>query len=232
MALLILPGGTDVAEMALFATDVLPEKCPGGKELSNLEDAGVLIRFPTGADGGYLLFAYVDQPIPENVLRFCDLEDAIQGDIALPGGTLAFGGIESVWRNYKPNANIRSDASVPPGNYSVVSYRTEIPDEEFKSARNRALSKKERRFRAIPSFVFPICLLSFVIAGAIQQYFLAAAIVTVLAVWWRWFRRRPMYRFLLAKEKEVHLQFPSIVAELKPNPSFNTDWRDKAAPAG
>ena len=55
MAKLILPGGTDVAEMALFSVDALPAQPPQPAELDALEAQGSLVRFPAGSDGGYLL---------------------------------------------------------------------------------------------------------------------------------------------------------------------------------
>lgn len=217
MTVLILPGGTDVAEMALFATDSLPEECPDQKAIATLAEAGVLLRFPTGSDGGFLLSAYIDQPIPEEVLRFCDLDDAVRSDMTFASGNLAFGGVESAWRTGKPNPNIRSDAVIPPGQYSVVAYRTNIPDEEFETARNHALSKDDRRYLAIPNFVFPIGLIAIVIAGALQLYLPAVTILIALVGWWQWFRQRPTYLSLLTKERQAQVQFPSIVVELKLN---------------
>ena len=214
MTHLILPGGTDVAEMALFASDSLPDETPGNDMVSRLETMGVLLRFPTGSDGSYLLHAYVSEPIPDDVLNYCDREDPITGAIDLPGGKLAFGGIESACRNYKPNPNIRSDAEISPGQYSVIAYKTDIPDEIFEHARSYALTSKERRILAIPSIVFPITLITIVTLCGFRHFGPAGVILGALFAWWHWFKKSSTYRSLLEKDKTVQLQFPSIVIAL------------------
>ncbi len=71
MTHLRLPGGTDVAEMALFDVDARPAARPDDATAAALEASHRLARFPTGGDGGYLLHLYVDEPIPAALQRCC-----------------------------------------------------------------------------------------------------------------------------------------------------------------
>lgn len=55
-----LPAGTDVAEMALFDVDSLPQsQPPDGEGLDELATRKRLIRLPTDGDGDYLLHLYL-----------------------------------------------------------------------------------------------------------------------------------------------------------------------------
>jgi hypothetical protein len=116
--------------MAFFDADSVP------RALSRDEFAFVvlasqerLVRFPTGADGGYLLHVFISQPIPEEVKRYCSTEDVVTGFFSTDSGHIAFGGLESTYAEFEPNSSIRSDGSIEPGRYSYTAYRTEFPDE-------------------------------------------------------------------------------------------------------
>lgn len=86
---LVLPGGTDVAEMALFSLEaVAGVRRIDETAIESLEKQGFAVRMPTGADGGYLLHAYVDEPIPEDVLKHCANDDRI----AQPGDSYGLRG--------------------------------------------------------------------------------------------------------------------------------------------
>lgn len=113
MTTIYLPAGTDVAEMALFDVDAIPCKLPCDVEdFSELASLGQLIRFPTGADGGYLLHLFVDEPIPEDTKRYCRADDQLTGEFCTSEGRIAFGGLESAYAEFKHNANIRADGII------------------------------------------------------------------------------------------------------------------------
>jgi hypothetical protein len=97
MPCLVLPGGTDIAEVGLFSLEALPIKRGVTSEvLEELQRNSQLIRMSTGADGGYLLHAYVDEPVPPDVMRYCSHEDKLAGVFQTETGNVAFGGLESV----------------------------------------------------------------------------------------------------------------------------------------
>ena len=58
MTKLILEGGTDVAEVALFPSDYIVDVDNQNDLFQKMEEKNHLIRLPTGADGGYLLNIY------------------------------------------------------------------------------------------------------------------------------------------------------------------------------
>lgn len=129
MTHLRLPGGTDVAEMALFDVDALPAARPDDSTVAALEASNRLVRFPTGGDGGYLLHLYVDEPIPAELQRYCLADDKLTGAFRTEQGNVAFGGIESTFVGFKPNRHIRADGAIPQGEYCYTAFHTEFPDE-------------------------------------------------------------------------------------------------------
>lgn len=111
-----LPAGTDTAEMALFDPDLVPQSPPRTEEdFDDLITQGGFIRLPTDGDGGYLLHLYVDESPPTKIAQFCVAEDRLAGRFASAKGRISFGGVESAFREFKPNRFIRSDAEIAPG---------------------------------------------------------------------------------------------------------------------
>ncbi len=104
---MVLAGGTDVAEVALFSLDALPQTISDAETISQLQSVHALVRFPTGSDGGYLLHAYVDEPIPSRIDQYCLKDDEIRSRLSLISGRIGFGGVEATFAEFKPNSNIR-----------------------------------------------------------------------------------------------------------------------------
>jgi hypothetical protein len=217
-----LPAGTDVAEMALFDADALPKSLPpNGEGLDELVSRNSLIRLPTDGDGGYLLHLYVDESPPEQVMRYCLTEDKLAGQFAATGGHIAFGGVESTFQDFKPNRFIRSDAVIPAGSYAFTAYRTDIPDEVVTQATQVASTSKERCLDRAPLMV-TLSTLGLAFASAVFNSFLAAGLVLVLGYFcFKVVKRLPGQGALAARREEAQLDFPSIVIELRSNPSFN-----------
>jgi hypothetical protein len=216
-----LPAGTDVAEMALFDVDALPQsRPPNGDGLDELVSTERLIRLPTGADGGYLLHLYVDEPPPEQVMCYCLTEDRLSGQFTATGGRIAFGGVESTFQDFKPNRFIRSDAVIPAGRYVFTAYRTDIPDEVVTQATQVASTSKERWLDRAPLLV-TLTTLVLAFAFAVFKSFLAAGLVLVLGyLSFKAAKRLPGQGALAARREETQLDFPSIVIEMRSNPSI------------
>jgi hypothetical protein len=221
MTRLVLPGGTDIAEVGFFVTDALPlDHCPDPKGLSELERNGKLVRMPTGSDGGYLLHVYADEAIPSELLGHCLRDDKLEGQIHLTSGNVAFGGLESAYQRFKANENIRCDATLPPGAYKFVAYHTEYPDDLVEDDINTGLSKSEQRYLAVPGYAVPVAFVTTAIAVAAQRFAVAAALVASWYLFYRTFRRSAKYQSLRQRRTQRELKYPSIVIEM---------WSDRAA---
>jgi hypothetical protein len=216
MSHLILPGGTDIAEVGLFSTDALPlDRGPTPDALSELQRSGQMLRMPTGADGGYLLHAYVDESIPSEVLRCCSEDDRLVGEFRTTSGNIAFGGLESAFRNFKENHSIRTDATITPGTYRYTAYHTQYSDEVVSADINSSLSKGELRFLAIPGPAGIVTVLAVAIAGTSHHFVFAAVVAALGAIIIRMVVRSTQYKSLRSRKKERELRYPSIVIELR-----------------
>ena len=217
MAKLVLAGGTDVAEMALFDVDALVRDRPDSDDIKNIETRGSALRFPTGADGGYLLHAYLDEPIPADLLKYCVAGDRKSAILTVSSGNIGFGGIESLYSTFKSNANIRADGKVVAGNYDVTAYRTEYPDQLIEDAVKSRIGSSGTRIEKLPGYIIPIALVS-TIAAFFASGWLAALCavlvgVTTLVVYFR----TPLVRRISNARRDVEMGYPSIVVHMRSN---------------
>lgn len=222
MTSVYLPAGTDVAEMALFDVDALPRALPRDVEdFDHLISQARLVRLPTGGDGGYLLHLFVNEKIPADTQRYCLAEDKLTGDFYTSGGRIGFGGMESAFAEFKPNANIRSDGLVEPGRYAYTAYRTEFPDELVDEAMRVERTTGERWLGRTPLLaVLTLFAAAFVLAIA-HQFVTAGLLFLGSFFIVKWLRGLPAYQALLARRKQAQLAFPSIVMELRSGPLAN-----------
>jgi hypothetical protein len=228
MTCLRLPGGTDIAEMALFDVDALPQKQPRNQSfIAPLVEQERLVRFPTGADGGYLLGLFINEPIPADIKRYCDLDDPLTGYFRTTGGRIAFGGSESAYAQFKPNSNIRADGVIEPGRYAYTAYHTDVPDEVYEQMVphiERTTGEWWLEVAPVPVFLMFAAAFGALIFGvlinvpSLRAWALAALAGGFIAVKAR--RKMPVYQTLMAKreqdrrEEELHAP-PSIVIELR-----------------
>jgi hypothetical protein len=226
MPRIALPGGTDVAEMALFSIDALSgEGCPDPATLASMEAQNFVMRFPTGSDGGYLLHVYLDEAIPEEVMRYCVLDDALKGRLKIEHGRLGFGGSESLYANFESNSSIRTDARVPPGEYDVIAYHTEYPDELIEAAVKAKIGEKASKFLALPGYVIAVTVLFAAIAIVTQAWYLAVSIAGAAFFGLRFlFFNNDRIKLLQEQKQSVELSYPSIVVQMLSRSS----WRQKA----
>lgn len=216
MPILILPGGTDVAEMALFALDSLPKnQCPDAEQLDELERQGQLVRMPTGADGGYLLHAYVDEPVPPDLLQFCSMEDKLTSVFRPVSGNVAFGGLESTYQEFKANDAIRSDGIIMPGSYALAAYHTDFPDDLVDRTVNEGLSTGDLRFLAMPGYAIFLALVSMIATLATGHFAISLGLGIVWYVVFRFYLRSPRYLRLQKLRSERQLSYPSIIVDLR-----------------
>ena len=217
MTKFVLAAGTDVGEMALFSVDALSgDRCPHPDVIKAMEEQYLVVRFPTGSDGGYLLHAYVDEVIPHEVAKYCVKEDQKSGRLFLSGGRLGFGGIESLFMSFKPNPNIRSDCMLSAGDYEVTAFRTIYPDEFIEAAVEAKIGKDGLRLLTLPAYVIAIAVLLTLFTLAMQLWYTAAAIVvaTILGLKVFFFSKLNIKR-LQEEKKSIEMGFPSIVVEMR-----------------
>lgn len=214
-----LPGGTDVAELALFDVDAAPVDEPPDREgIDALEASRRLVDFRTGGDGGYLLDLYVDEAVPEAVRRYCARDEMKEGTFLTATGAVAFGGVESAYQRFEPNANIRCDASIKAGRYAYSVCPTDFPDELVDAAIRVERNATERWISRAPPLLFvsiAVMLVALVTAG----WSMAAGVVGLLGVVaFRWLLRHPIRRELQARRHEAQLAFPTFVMKLRSLP--------------
>lgn len=221
MPRIVLEGGTDIAEMLLFGTDDLPTGKTGSAELSRLIDSNRAIRMPTGGDGGYLLHLYIDdEEIPDDTKQFCIADDSIESEFDAGSGRIAFGGVESAYADFVPNANIRSDAEIPPGRYRAVAFRTEYPDALIETAIKDAVGPDGERALAVPSKIVLGTIAAtvlFVVVGVnVNTLGLVGAVISLVAgvTWYRSYTGTAAYRALEEKQRLAQVDYPSIVIRL------------------
>lgn len=221
MAKLVLAGGTDVAEMALFSIDALPnDRPPDEQSLKCMEEQGVLIRFSTGADGDYLLHAYLNEDIPAEVRRHCVVGNAKAGRLRLASGRIGFGGSESLVSTFAPNQAIRADSTVPPGDYEVTAFHTEYPDELIETAVEARLGVGGNKLLNLPGKVIGIAALLTVIAFSMKAVFVAMVIVAATFVGLRYlFFKNPKIQALEREKRSIESSYPSIVVEMRSTPA-------------
>lgn len=219
MSRVILAGGTDAGEVALFSCDALPER-PGGDAIGALESAGRALRLETRTDGSYLLHLYVDQPAPPEIEAWLDANDTVEYDFVTESGRIGFGGVESACAGFEPNPAVRTDAEIPPGRYRAVAFYTNYPDErleeEIEAKLGKAGAVKVNRPANI-TIAAAILVVSMIILGVADTpwYFAAAAAVAAGAGFWvRRIKRTGEYRELVAAKRDVERRFPSVVVKL------------------
>jgi hypothetical protein len=220
---LILEGGTDVAEVALFSVDDLPQMSDSTAGVVELEERDKLVRLPTGSDGAYLLHVHVDEPIPADIKKYCVDSEVLTSDFETMSGNIAFGGAESAFSDYKPNPNIRSDTRVPPGRYRAIAYHTDYPDNLIEDAIESEIGthgvKKLEFAGTIIMIIVGLVLIAptlMIVLFRSPAVAFGSALASVLGgmLWHRTYTRADDYKALTRRSREIQKEYPSIVIRL------------------
>jgi hypothetical protein len=218
---LILEGGTDVAEMALFCSDSISNKQPDNEIISKLEKDNALIRLSTGADGGYLLHLYVDDEIEDTAFDYCCKDDLIKGRFKTQEGNISFGGLESVTSSFEPNKNIRSDGCINKGVYDYFAYRTEYPDDLIEDEVINIIGKEGYRYLNKVGIVIwlNVIVFIFLITLTFSKSIFFALPAILVAVWAKtWLKKyttSSKYLMLENQKLEIERKYPSIIIKLE-----------------
>ena len=227
--------GTDVAMIGAWDLDrnAQPFTAEEFKRLTDTLDAdaeqGHLFVLHTGSDGGGPVDAYVDEPVPANIMaRLTPLGDALV--LALPSGQLIIDGVE-FYRARKPDASLASRAvAVPPGDYLLRCYTPEDDEQEARPRPERDLEsivgKDELRYYERVTrggcLVGLGLLLLFPILGPLAGWRIAfaATVVAVIGFFYvrEWvLRRNPRFSRLreAVAAHRLGTQEPTFVLELR-----------------
>jgi hypothetical protein len=214
MTHLSLSGGTDVAAMALFSIDAASERSDP-ETLDRLEAQGFMLRFELGGDGGYLLHAYIDEPVPDSVMKYCELEETRTKRLQVGATGIGFGGAETVVRGVDPNLHMRTDARVPAGEYDVTAYLTNYPDELLEAELDAVLGRGGRRLLDLPGYIIGLGVV--VVGGCllVGEYVAAALVSAAIFAGMKWgYFRNPRIQQLQRDQEAIEMKYPNIVVQM------------------
>ena len=133
----VIEAGTDAATLILYDPEVLPTDFDSGTHddpvgfLEQLHAQGRVYWINTGADGAYLLHAYVDEPIPFSLgAHFKDpvVVEAFHvpsGRLYFVGSEFAGSGVDAALERY---SHMGGSFTLRPGVYRLTMARAEYPD--------------------------------------------------------------------------------------------------------
>jgi tetratricopeptide (TPR) repeat protein len=213
---IVLPGGTDIAEVALFSLDSLPKSSEHDAEsAAALEAQYQAIRIETGSDGGTLMHLYVDVPAPDLVLKFRVPDSGRTGVLRAVSGRIAFGGVESMCSDFRENPNIRSDAEIASGEYDVDLWFMAYPGEMIEEALQRNSPGMFTPWMKIRPALIAVSVIGALWALFVASWWPAAGLLILAVATATWHFRSPARRAALDRAREVERNFPTLVAELR-----------------
>lgn len=223
MSKLVLEGGTDVAEVALFCVDGIPETLSDEESVTEMQNRRTLIRLPTGADGGYLLHLYVAEAIQDETRKYCVEEDKLTGEFITKGGNVGFGGLESTYSKFEPNKNIREDGKIEQGSYLYSAFHTDFPDEFIEEAIHNEIGPEGVRKLdvsgkiVLAGVVAFLALLFFAFKSSYAFFLGAFAVVPLTMFAFKKYTGTESFKRIEKLKHEVEKHFPSIVIQLDKN---------------
>lgn len=214
MTHLSLSGGTDVAEMALFSIDFAGERSDPDS-LERAESDGFMARFELGGDGSYLLHAYVDEPVPDSVMKYCEVEQIRTKRLRVGTSGVGFGGSETAVSGVWPTPHMRTDARIPAGDYAIAAFLTNYPDEMIEAELTAVLGRANRRLLDLPGYVIGLGVIA--VGGCLLVGKYVVAVVTAAAIFaglkWLYFRN-PRIKQLEQDQLAVEMKYPNIVVHM------------------
>jgi len=229
----IVAAGTDAASLLLFDPGALPDDYDAqmqgnpGEMLERLSSEGRLRWINTGADGAYLLHAYVEEAMPESLRQYA--RDPITVEhFSIPSGQLYFTGAECGFQRddsfLREHPHMGGAFPLPPGDYRLTLFRTEYPDgfhEELLRGRVTPLAYRLHQGMgclvgvAVAAVIAAAVTLFLRPRGFWLRYILPPAILLAMLPFLA--RRLAPFREASRQVKELEREYPSIIAELHRN---------------
>jgi len=220
MPILVLEGGTKVAEVALFSRDQLPGGRASDVTLSRLEPSGQALRVKTPSNGSYLLYLFDGEEIPPKIKLNCDINDPILYRFVTMSGRIGFGGAESASASFEPNARFRQDARIEAGTYDAVAFHTQYPDGFVEEKVENRIGEDGLKTIGFPGRIKMLSAgataLFLLLSFAVDAGFLVLSILSALAgfIWLRVFTGGSDYKFEFNRKREVELKYPDLVIKM------------------
>src|SRR5262245_32463007 len=128
--------GTDIAQIGAWDAsrdDGAFDKSSFKRWMASLREdteAGFIFVLNTGADGGGPIDVYIDEPIPESVLKNFD---HLKGEflVRVPSGRLIVGGVEDYRYSKRKITGPDSVVSIPAGDYQIRCYAPKVDEGSF-----------------------------------------------------------------------------------------------------
>lgn len=227
----VIDTGTDAASLILYDPGELPPDFDTSTHddpvglLEKLHEQGRVYWINTGADGAYLLHAYVDESIPAT------LEPHIQDPVTVPefhvptghlyfvGSEFCGSGVDAALARY---SHMGGSFTVRPGVYRLTMARGEYPDSlQFDLLRQEVTPGALAVYQSMGCFVWLAILCAIGVAVAVfgeifapwRVYLLPLLAFGVAAPFV--LARLHLYRETRAKYRTIERAYPSVVARLE-----------------
>lgn len=227
----VVEAGTDAAALLLFDRAALPEEFDARVKdvpielFDELQAAGRVCYLEPGGDGGYLLHAYVDEPVPPALSRQAR-EPIVIENFAVPSGEIHFTGAEYGFRDddsfLRKHPHMGHSFPVPPGTYRLTLYRTEYPEGELEGRFRGQVSPAEARLHGAMSGFVGLAVVSFLalavsfLIRSREPWLGIVRPLLALFILLPWIvARLPPFRTATSRFQEMEREYPSIIAHLE-----------------
>jgi hypothetical protein len=226
----VVEARTDVAALAMgdvAAVDELldaPNMDAWVQQRDRATSAARLWRAETGRDGSFLVHLFVNEQ-PQSQLAAYLTDPIAIARFPIPSGRVLVAGEECFARRQLDQLKLGSVVEIPPGEFSLIAYRTEYPDDLAERRLRETVSSEQVRAWSLGNALPAICaawtLFSLLAAGllyAVDSSMAVASIPVVLAVaaWFGQarFRQRAPYRAAQGLYQRYEREYPSVVIVL------------------
>ena len=227
----LIEAGTDAASLLLFDPGALPQdfedrlRAGSVEVLARLDDQSKVRWISTEGDGGFLLHAYVDEPLPQAFRPYLRDPVVVEG-FPVPTGRLFLTGSEYAFRDddqfLRQHPHMGGFCTIRPGAYRLTLYRGVYPSGSLEHRFRDEASRWEYGLWNSMRVLIPLSVAAWI--GLVVIFFtrsrvpwpslLAPSLGLIFALP---FLVRHIETYRLAKERYTSLEreFPSFIAEFE-----------------
>lgn len=221
-------GATDGANIVLFWPDNLPDDADDQLQddpitlIEDLRDQGKLIWFSCEGDGEYTVAIFHREPIPDDLLKYCENEERYP-TLHVNGGGY-FGGMEYIFKRdssfLDKYPHMCEPVAIPDGEYSANVYCTNVPEKLYETWIVENLGRSAKRWWDFHGYVAALAIAGvfaslvglFVMSWTIWYVVMASTILAGLAA--VVMSRTETYKAVANAQREFEQLYPSYVVEL------------------